>query len=61
MVVQTFPSTASLVRLAGAVMCEQNEIWQESRYFSEAKMGELYDEGRTLGIDGKVDWTRLEA
>ena len=61
MVVQTFPSTASLVRLAGAVMCEQNEIWQESRCFSEAKMGELYDEGRTLGIDGKVDWTRLEA
>lgn len=59
--VQTFPSTASLVRLAGAVMCEQNEIWQESRCFSEAKMGELYDEGRTLGIDGKVDWTRLEA
>ena len=25
------------------------------------KMDELYDEGRTLGIDGKVDWTRLEA
>lgn len=24
-------------------------------------MDELYDEGRTLGIDGKVDWTRLEA
>lgn len=57
MAVQTFPSTASLVRLAGAVMCEQNEMWQESRYFSEAKMGELYDEGRTLGID----WTQLEA
>lgn len=54
---QAFPSTASLVRLAGAVMCEQNEMWQESRYFSEAKMGELYDEGRTLGID----WTQLEA
>ena len=61
MVVQAFPSTASLVRLAGAVMCEKNEIWQESRCFSEAKMGELYDEGCTLGIDGKVDWTRLEA
>lgn len=54
---QAFPSTASLVRLAGAVMCEQNEMWQESRYFSEAKMGELYDEGRTLSID----WTQLEA
>ena len=60
-VVQVFPSTASLVRLAGAVMCEQDEVWQESRYFSEAKMGELYDEGRARGIDGTVDWPRLEA
>lgn len=34
---QVFPSTGSLVRLAGAVMCEQDEIWQESRYFSEAR------------------------
>lgn len=60
-VVQAFPSTASLVRLAGAVMCEQDETWQESRYFSEAKMRELYDEGRTRGVDGTVDWSRLEA
>lgn len=44
-----FPSTGSLVRLAGAVMCEQDEIWQESRYFSEARMNELYDDGRTRG------------
>ena len=60
-VVQVFPSTGSLVRIAGAVMREQDEMWQESRYFSEAKMGELYDEGRTRGIDGHVDWARLEA
>ena len=60
-VVQVFPSTGSLVRLAGAVMCEQDEIWQESRYFSEARMNELYDDGRTRGIDGPVDWARLEA
>lgn len=60
-VVQSFPSAASLVRLAGAVMCEQDETWQESRYFSEAKMRELYDEGRTRGLDGTVDWARLEA
>lgn len=59
--VQAFPSTASLARLAGAVMCEQDEMWQESRYFSEAKMGGLYDEGRTRRIDGTVDWARLEA
>lgn len=54
-------SIASLVRLAGAVMCEQDEMWQESRCLSEAKMGELYDEGRTRGIDGTVDWAQLEA
>ena len=24
-------------------------------------MNELYDEGRTRGIDGHVDWARLEA
>ena len=60
-VVQVFPSTGSLVRLAGAVMCEQDETWQESRYFSEARMNELYDDGRTRGIDGPVEWARLEA
>lgn len=58
--VQAFPSTASLMRLAGAVMSEQDEVWQESRYFSEAKMGELYDEGRTREIVGTVGWERLE-
>lgn len=58
---QVFPSTGSLVRLAGAVMCEQDEIWQEPRYFSEARMNELYDDGRTRRIDGPVEWARLEA
>ena len=52
---QVFPSTGSLVRLAGAVMCEQDEIWQEPRYFSEARMNELYDDGRTRRIDGPVE------
>lgn len=47
--------------LAGAVMCEQDEAWQGSRYFSEARMNELYDEGRACGVDGPVDWDRLEA
>lgn len=61
MVVQTFPSTASLMRLTGAVMSEQDKVWQEPSYFSEAKMNELYDDGRTRGIDGPVDWARLEA
>nr|WP_233504156.1 transposase [Collinsella sp. OM06-18AC] len=60
-VVQALPSTAWLVRLAGAVMYEQDKMRQEPRYFLEAKMGELYDEGRTRGIDGTVDWAQLEA
>lgn len=60
-VVQVFPPTASPVRLAGAVMCEQDEIWQGSRYFSEARMNELCDEGRGRGTDGKADRARLEA
>ena len=42
-VVQVFPSVRSLERLAGAVMCDMDEEWQEARYFSEAKMAELYD------------------
>ena len=58
---QVFPSAGSLVRLAGTVMCKQDEVWQESRYFSEARMNELYDEGCRRGIDGPVDWKRLEA
>lgn len=60
-VAQVFPSAASPARLAGAVMCEQDEIRQGSRYFSETKMNELYDEGRARGADGTVDWARLEA
>ena len=56
-----FPSTSSLARLAGAVMCEQDEIWQESRYFSEVRINEHCDDERTRGIDGPVDRARLEA
>lgn len=49
------------MRLAGAIMCEQDEIWQESRYFSEARINEHYDDERTRGIDGPVNWARLKA
>ena len=45
-VVQVFPSVKSLERLAGAVMCDMDEEWQEARYFSEKRMAELYDESR---------------
>ncbi len=43
-VVQVFPSEASLTRLVGAVMCEQDEAWGESRYFSEQRISELYED-----------------
>ncbi|RVU97626.1 IS256 family transposase [Coriobacteriales bacterium OH1046] len=44
-VVQVFPSTASLMRLAGAVMCDRDESWADARCFSQARMAELYEEG----------------
>ncbi len=44
-VVQVFPSEASLMRLAGAVMCDMDEARSSSRYFSEARMRELPPEG----------------
>lgn len=38
---QVFPSMASLIRLAGAAMCDLDEAWASSRYFSEVRMREL--------------------
>ena len=52
-VVQVFPSTKALERLVGAVMCDQDEEWQASRYFSEKKMSELYDERRRPEVEGR--------
>lgn len=43
-VVQVFPSEKSLERLVGAVMCELDGQWSESRYFAYGKIQELYDE-----------------
>ena len=59
-VVQVSPSVKSLTRLAGAVMYERDEVWQEPRYFSEEKMNELYGEKRNRGIEGTMDWAQLE-
>lgn len=39
--VQVFPSEASLIRLASAVMCDMNEARASARYFYEARMREL--------------------
>jgi len=43
-VVQVFPSEASPTRLVGAVLCERDEEWSGSRYFSEEKISELYED-----------------
>ena len=48
-----FPSVKSLERLVGAVMCDQDDDWQESRYFSEKKMAELYDERKRPVAEGR--------
>lgn len=42
-VVQVFPSESLLLRLVGAVVCDQAETWSASRYFSERKMAEMHD------------------
>ena len=42
--VQVLPPVASPERLAGAVMCDQDEAWSRSRCFSEHVMSELPDE-----------------
>ena len=39
-----FPSEEALARLVGAIMCEQDEEWAESRYFSEDRMAELSED-----------------
>lgn len=38
---QVFPSAKLLERLASIVMCEQDDAWGESRYFSERNMAKL--------------------
>ena len=59
-VVQVFPSVASLERLAGAVMCDMDEEWQDARYFSKVKMDELYDESRAARAEATVTEEQAE-
>ena len=59
-VVQVFPSESSLLRLVGAVMCDQAETWFGSRYFSERKMAEMHDAAFRMGAAGEHDWAELE-
>ena len=59
-VVQVFPSESSLLRLVGAVMCDQAETWSGSCYFSERKMAEMHDAAFRMGAAGEHDWAELE-
>ena len=53
-------SESSLLRLVGAVMCDQAETWSGSRYFSERKMAEMHDAALRKGASGRHDWAELE-
>lgn len=46
-VIQVFPSTESLERVVGAVMCSEDEGWAQRRYLSGERMAELYEAGET--------------
>lgn len=59
-VVQVFPSEKSLLRLVGAVLCDQAEAWSDSHYFSERKMAEMHNAELRKGASGCHDWAELE-
>lgn len=59
-VVQVFPSEKSLLRLMGAVLCDQAEAWSDSHYFSERKMAEMHNAELRKGASGCHDWAELE-
>lgn len=48
---QVFPSVASPEGLAGAVMCDMDEGWQDARYFSKQRMDGPCDESRAAGTE----------
>lgn len=58
--IQVFPSESSLLRLVGAVMCDQAETWSGSRNFSERKMAEMHDATHQRGASSRHDWAELE-
>lgn len=41
-VVQEFPNPKSLVRVVGTIMADVDDMWQQSRYFSQEKIDELW-------------------
>ena len=52
--VQMFSLMVSLVRLNGVVVCERDEIWQESRGFLEAR--KMLKSGLGLEDNAKAAW-----
>lgn len=60
-VVQVFPSVKSLERPVGAVMCEQDDIWADSRYFSERKISEPCEEHTAPRKPDAQEMQRLDA
>ena len=59
--VQAFPSVASPERLAGAVMCERDDLWAGSRCFSEAGMRELHEAKAPAASDARGGAELLES
>lgn len=49
-----------MLRLVGAVMCDQAEAWSGSRYFSERRMVEMHEAPLRAEASGEHDWARLE-
>ncbi len=46
-VVQVFPSTASLIRLVGAVLAEQDEDWSTRRYFNDSSILRAFEQRKS--------------
>jgi transposase-like protein len=49
-VIRIFPNDASALRLIGALLAEQNEVWQERRYLDMDEF-EQWKESRTAPVD----------
>lgn len=53
-VIRIFPSDESALRLIGALMAEQNEVWQERKYLDMDEFNEWVTARKTTADDGNV-------